>query len=730
MKSILSLHICISILSTLLFFNTTMLPLQWFYFLGLLITVGGSSSLFIFKHNQYKKALTLQEMQVENIKDITKKKQDFISKISHDLRTPIHGINGLIELLEKEPLGDLGKSYLLKLKFGSNALLDLVSDVIELNRPEVSDIQTHNEEVNLTQLSEEIIQLYSTNCFLKKIQLSLFIEPAIYGKNYSLDKNKLKKILTNLVSNAIKFTDAGEVTLWIKETVVHKETSKLTFMVTDTGVGITEEHIALLTQPYYQVHSSKEDRIEGTGLGLNICLNLLKSMRSELTIRSTKGVGSQFRFNVEANSKTNSHTLIHKIKENKKVVLLSQKSVTTENILNYLEYWQFNYQYIECHQIKELKTHIDLLVIQGFSEAELTTLIPKVSALDLKSIHILLDSDTKIIEQQFHNKRLHFDYGYFSPIVLHKFLEEADVMHKHLSTNPPEIDYIKLLKGLTKGHITSMLVVDDNEINQLVLTEMLQEAGINKIEVANNGLEAVELSLKSNYDIIWMDLMMPIMDGYSATKEILKQKPYTSIYGLSAATEPEVIVKGKQCGMQAVIGKPLKKADLYTHLINYYDSLNNPSKTANTLDLKSLFNKEEPLKVLIHTVDSRTTFKLKQYFEEQDNVLTTYISDPDSIIYVCQIQAYDLLLVDLNDNKSRTAKFIHEYVTKRQTTPLILVNTEQQNYLHQSNTLIRFLPLNFNALDIQKVLLHFKEESKTVFINKPTSSQKEYYNEL
>ena len=141
-------------------------------------------------------------------------------------------------------------------------------------------------------------------------------------------------------------------------------------------------------------------------------------------------------------------------------------------------------------------------------------------------------------------------------------------------------------------------------------------------------------------------------------------------------------------------------------------------------------SKEEPLKVLIHTVDSRTTFKLKQYFEEQDNVLTTYISDPDSIIYVCQIQAYDLLLVDLNDNKSRTAKFIHEYVTKRQTTPLILVNTEQQNYLHQSNTLIRFLPLNFNALDIQKVLLHFKEESKTVFINKPTSSQKEYYNEL
>jgi CheY-like chemotaxis protein len=227
-----------------------------------------------------------------------------------------------------------------------------------------------------------------------------------------------------------------------------------------------------------------------------------------------------------------------------------------------------------------------------------------------------------------------------------------------------------------------------------------------------------------------MDLMMPIMDGYSATKEILKQKPYTSIYGLSAATEPEVIVKGKQCGMQAVIGKPLKKADLYTHLINYYDSLNNPSKTANTLDLKSLFNKEEPLKVLIHAVDSRTTFKLKQYFEEQDNVLTTYISDPDSIIYVCQIQAYDLLLVDVNDNKSSTSKFIHEYVTKRQTTPLILVNTEQQNYLHQSNTLIRFLPLNFNALDIQKVLLHFKEESKTVFINKPTSSQKEYYNEL
>ena len=730
MKSIILLHVCTGILSLLLFLTTPMEPILWVFYLGIIATIGAGTFLVFNKSKQQHEALTSQEILVENIKNITKRKEIFISKISHDLRTPLHGINGLIELLEKEQLSDSGQSYLQKLRIGSSALLEVISGVIELNRPEDSDIEVNNAPLELSKLSEELIQLYSTNCYLKNIQLSLFIEPAIYGKTYLLDKNKLNQILTNLLSNAIKFTDSGEVTLWIKETILYEGTSKITFMVTDNGIGIPEEDIPFLTQPYYQVSSMQKNRIKGTGLGLNICLSLLKSMHSKLIINSEEGIGSQFSFSLEADSATKLHTPNHKIKENKNIVLLSKKSVTTENILNYLEFWNIESRFIESHEIESIQTNIDLLIIQGFSEAELNILIPKLLTIELKLIYVLIDAKSTIIEQKFNNTHLYYHYGYFSPGSLHRLLIESDVLVKSNHNTLPKINYLKLLKELIKEQDTCMLVVDDNEINQLVLTEMLYEAGVNKVEVANNGLEAVNLSTDNDYDLIWMDLMMPIMDGFTATKKILEQKPKTTICGLSAATDPEIIGKSGRYGMTELLGKPLNKNDLHIYLLNYYEHLKHPSNPKNTLNLARIFKKEGPLKVLIHSIDNQTLYKLKQYFDQQQDVYTTYFYAPDSIIYHCQIEAFDLIFVDINDSQLAISAFMHEYTLKRQKMPIILVNAVQKIYIHKSNEIIRCLPINFNAQDVEQIFEYFKEDNAVQFQNKPTLSEKDRGHEL
>lgn len=694
--------------------------MHWGYLGGLLCIIALCIYFSLTRHKQYLTDLATHALQVENINQISKRKQFFISKISHDLRTPLHGINGLIELLGKEKLSESGQVYLDKLKIGSKALLEVISGVIELNRPDDSDITVEKEPLDLSQLSEELVQLYSTNCYLKNIQLSLFIEPSIYNKIYFLDRNKINQILTNLLSNAIKFTDSGEVTLWLKESPLDDTACKITFMITDTGTGIPEENLPFLTQPYYQVSEIQENRIKGAGLGLNICLTLLKSMRSSLSITSKVGVGSQFSFSLTADTTSKLHIPTVEMKDHKKIVLLSPKSVTTENIINFLAFWSIDCEYLESDAIDDLTLPVDLLIIQGFTENQLTKLIPRVRSMDISSIHILLDIDTKAIEQQFSDIHLHYHYGYFSASVLHNILNDADVVVQHLSNSHPQIDYLTLLKECTAEHDCAMLVVDDNEINQLVLSEMLHEVGITKIDVANNGQEAVDFALQNDYDVIWMDLMMPIMDGLEATQKILEQQPNTVIYGLSATTEIEHLEKCQQVGMQTLFAKPLNKADLHTLLLAYFEDKIYPSDHVQNMDLAQFFNQQKTIKILIHSIDNKTIYKLNRYFSQQKNVFISYFYAPQSIIYHCQVEAFDLLLVDINDSQLPISAFMHEYSVKRQKTPIILVNAGQKIYLDKSNEKVHCLPLNFTALDIQKILERFKEESTMVYQHKPT----------
>ena len=376
------------------------------------------------------------EQQTENAKLASVAKSEFLSNMSHEIRTPLNAIVGITDLMGSGNNDFEEEHYLELLKKSSKTLLNLINDILRLDRIESGFVEVAHIEFNPVCVLESLVSFHNQIIENKGLDLSLSVNTE-NTKGVLGDRAKFEQIITNILSNAIKFTDSGSILVMYEEQIV-KEKVQIKITIKDTGIGIPKEKIDQIFDRFIQLDTGTRKKHSGGGLGLAIAQHLAQLLNGNIEVTSEEGKGSEFVINLK------------------------------------------------------------------------------------------------------------FDY-------LQKPTEQQE---EHLKRELPEL---------------SILAVDDNKLNVVILSQLLKKIGL-QADIAYNGSEAIEKAQVKNYDLIFMDIHMPDVDGFEATRQIKSTHKNTIIMGLSADTTLNSINEGMNCGMSNYLTKPIDKSKLIAVIEDYFGS--------------------------------------------------------------------------------------------------------------------------------------------------------------
>ncbi len=529
--------------------------------------------------------LTKQHFEIAKIKaeEANEAKSLFLANMSHEIRTPMNGIIGMADIMSKSNLDSSQKEYLDIIMKSGQTLLSLINNILDFSKIESGKMELETVPINIRSVIEEVADIHVVQATSKSVDLLTYIDPEIpefVGGDYV----RLKQIITNLVNNAIKFTSKGEVVVHVNYLGKINGNHEISFKVKDTGIGIAEENQKKLFRSFSQVDASSTRKYGGTGLGLAISQRLVGLMKGELTLESTLNSGSLFFFKCEfaesGNIQSNHMFLGKKQLKGKHIVIVDDNSTNRLIFNNYLKTWE-----VAVSEFKDgvdalaffksqlaINKTIDLVLVDyhmpGMNGRELAEIIKA----DDETKHlklILLSSITDAIPTA-ELKKNGFETGLNKPIkmnqLLNVILQVLGVPQQQKTLNDIENENHYLIYKNKR-----FLIVEDNLVNIRVAQIVLKGLSPH-VEVAKNGLEAVELFQKSKFDIILMDIRMPVMDGIEATLEIrklethIKAKEPVKIIALTANTFQEDIENCMDNGMDAFLEKPFTRKDLVTIL--------------------------------------------------------------------------------------------------------------------------------------------------------------------
>ena len=458
-----------------------------------------------------KKALEEKTKQVE---EVNRLKSEFLSNMSHELRTPLNAILGMAKLLQEKIEDKTQKQYVEIIERNGQSLLALINDVLDLSKIEAGRVEVIWEKIYLKEFIESIIASVKPLADEKKLPLKTSFDESI--DFIVTDPEKLKRILFNLLSNAIKFTDKGEVAVEVKA-----EKEKILISVKDTGIGIPEEALDYIFEAFRQVDGSTTRRYGGTGLGLNIAKKLAELLGGEIKVKSKVGVGSTFTVILPKQpiEKKKEEVLKQKIKSVllreksfgvKKVLIIDDDPVVIKELSIILK--DEPYQTIFASNGKEgldcIKKEVpDLIlldlkmpVMDGFALLEVLERDKR-----FKDIPVIILSALDLTKEE--KERLK---GNIKGILLKGFIDKTTFIET----------IKKILYGEKHERISpKILIVEDNPDNLFLLKEVFKNTDY-EIYTAENGLEAIEKALEIRPNLILMDMLMPLMDGYEATHKI------------------------------------------------------------------------------------------------------------------------------------------------------------------------------------------------------------------
>jgi signal transduction histidine kinase/ligand-binding sensor domain-containing protein/DNA-binding response OmpR family regulator len=518
---------------------------------------------------QLEHAIEEEKKAVEKAELANRAKSAFLATMSHEIRTPMNGVIGLASLLAETPLNEEQQNFTKSIQDSGESLLTVINDILDFSKIESGNMELDEVDFNLRTCIEEVMDLFSVKAAEKRLDLIYQIDPDIPSQIVG-DSLRLRQILINLVNNALKFTKEGEVFLRVKlKEAFSDETFQLVFEVKDTGIGIAEDKMDRLFKSFSQVDSSTTRRYGGTGLGLVICEKLALLMGGSISVESTEGVGSTFRFSIRTKKSTQSlHTYVTYDMEGleQSRILVVDDNDTNWGILKVqLEDWKLvPYKARsgqEALEILEKDNNFSLVITDMemplMDGIQLATLIRE----RYESLPIMLLS-SKGYEIQKHNPGL-FCSILTKPVKQHvlskHIFTELNRNKKATTVQVPEANLSrqKLKSDFSIRYPLTILVAEDNRINQVVILNILKKLGY-AADIAADGFEALKMATQKKYDVILMDLQMPLMDGLEATQLIKRRYPLQPF--IIAMTANALQGDREMCieaGMDDYISKPI-----------------------------------------------------------------------------------------------------------------------------------------------------------------------------
>lgn len=505
----------------------------------------------------------------------SKAKAEFLSTMSHEIRTPLNGVLGMIDLLKLENPRNDQVDKLATMKFSAENLLSLINDILDFNKIDEGKLKLENVEFNLPRLARSLKAGFEPTAKSKEILLSLHLLGII--PEYVIgDPTRLIQVLTNLLGNAVKFTEKGEVKIVLKGTELRNNRSEVTFSIIDTGIGISHDQLEHIFESFSQASSDTTRKYGGSGLGLAITRKLLEIMGSRIQVKSRLGAGSEFSFRMEfeksdgksIDEPVESNTTVQrKTLEGLRVLLVEDNLVNTRIARQIMEKWGVKVELAEDGQIAIEKFEpgrYDLILmdlhmpnVDGFEASR---------AIRKRDAKIPIVALTAAVKMQDKDKVLaagmnEFVSKPFKPTELRELISRLTLDDKSHGTASGKRPEFESLKGYR------VLLVEDNDINIKIASQFLQKWDL-EVEVARDGGIAIEMFRPDKYHLILMDLHLPNVDGYQATRAIREQDKNIPIIALTAAAMVQEKDKVLAEGMNDFISKPFKPRELYNKITN------------------------------------------------------------------------------------------------------------------------------------------------------------------
>ncbi len=499
-------------------------------------------------------------------------KSMFLANMSHEIRTPLNGIVGFTELLKDTDLEDEQREFIDIIEKSSENLLEIINNILDLSKIESNKLEIESIVFNPIEEFESAVEVYAVRASEKHINLGCFIDPHL-ERPLKGDPTKIKEVVINLLSNAVKFTNSGgNINVDIRK--LPSDTPNRTqvkFMVQDSGIGVSGEQKAKIFEAFSQADTSITRKYGGTGLGLTISSRFIEFMGGELDLESEAGVGTTFFFTLEFEeietlneSISGTYGSINTLLLENKTKLKAQNSYLKE----YLEFYGTNIT--TFHDIDELNAlgqqiKYDIIFIDYDDVDE-----------EILNEYCNLDYKVVLITKSFFMKQIE-SHGLNIYKVLYEPLNGSKVKAVLDGYSPDEVvskkegrPKRKRFNEKTSKFSARCLIAEDNVINQKLIKRTLEDLGL-EVTLANNGLEAFEKRKNNDYDIIFMDIQMPVLDGMEATQEILDyeedfNKPHIPIIALTANALKGDRERFMEVGMDEYTTKPLVRTEIITLL--------------------------------------------------------------------------------------------------------------------------------------------------------------------